>query len=760
MPSPQNSDRHGMSYDTHFGGSIGRSFRDSTPWTPEPPQAPSGAPDVIFIVLDDVGFSDLGCYGSEIDTPNMNRLGTRGLQYTNFHVTSMCSPTRACLVTGRNAHAVGMGTIAEWAGGYPSYRGHISNRAATIAETLREVHYSTLAVGKWHLTPMNEISAAGPFTNWPLGRGFDHWYGFQGALTDQWNPELFRDNHALDTPPREGYHLSEDLVDQAIGMLRDQRVAAPERPSFLYLAFGACHFPHHVPAPVIAKYKGRYAKGWDAIREERAARQRAMGVVPANTALPPRNPGVQPWGELSDDERQFAERSQEVYAAFLDHTDQQIGRLIAYLESSGRLDNTMIFLISDNGASPEGGPLGTVALNMRKHLYSGPETPEERRAALDTLGGPYTYPHYAKGWAQVSNTPLKWYKMNTYGGGVRAPLLVHWPKGITSGGLRTQYHHAIDVVPTVLDVLGVEPLKTHRGVPQVPVHGTSLRYSFNAPDAPTRKVAQHFELNGDRAIWHRGWKAVTLHEPGVDFEADRWALYHLEQDFSECHDLAAEQPEKLRELVDLWWNEAREFEVLPLDDRKWGRLPPDTSPAATKTHTYHAGQSRIDRLSAPDMSERSYSITAHVEIPAGGAEGVLLAFGTALAGYTFYMDNARLVHEYVFSDSVKYVVRSERDVGPGHHVLRYSFTRQGKAGGVGTLSIDGVPVGKARVDRTWPHRAVQAGLTCGRDTGLAVSTAYTGPFEFSGRIERVVVEVAADGQADPALARQAAEAEE
>ena len=749
-----------MTYDSNFRGTIGRTFRDSTPWTPEPARPPKGAPDVIFIVLDDVGFSDLGCYGSEIDTPNMNRLGTRGAQYTNFHVTSMCSPTRACLVTGRNAHAAGMGTIAEWAGGYPSYRGHISNRAATIAETLREHAYSTLAVGKWHLTPMNEITAAGPFTNWPLGRGFDHWYGFQGAMTDQWNPELFRDNHAIDAPAREGYHLSEDLVDQAICMVRDQKVAAPDRPYFMYLAFGACHFPHHVPADVIAKYKGRYAKGWDAIREERAVNQRRLGVVPENTQLPERNPGVMAWTELSDDDRRFAERSQEVYAAFLDHTDQQIGRLLAYLDASGRTDNTLIFLLSDNGASPEGGPLGTVSLNMRKHLYSGPETVEERCAALDTLGGPYTYPHYAKGWAQLSNTPLKWYKMNTYGGGVRAPLLVHWPKGIASGGLRTQYHHVIDVVPTVLEVLGVEPLTSFRGVPQVPIHGTSMRYSFDAPEAPTRKVTQHFELNGDRAIWHRGWKAVTLHAPGADFDADHWALYHLDRDFSECRDLSASQPEKLRELVDLWWSEAREFEVLPLDDRKWGRLPPAESPSAAITYTYHAGQARIDRLSAPDVSDRSYAITAHVVIPEEGAEGVLLAFGTALAGYALFVKDGRLVHEYVFSETLKYVVRSETDLGPGRHVMRYEFRKRGKDAGIGSLLIDGVPAGSTTVQRTWPHRAVQSGLTCGRDTGLAVSNAYVSPFAFTGTLEQVVVEVLPDGQPDAELAGQAAEVEE
>ncbi|VTU20525.1 Arylsulfatase [Variovorax sp. SRS16] len=749
-----------MNYDTHFAGTIGRTYKDSTPWTPPAAAAPHNAPDVIFIVLDDVGFSDLGCYGSEITTPNMDRLARDGAQYTNFHVTSMCSPTRACMLTGRNAHSIGMGAIAEWSGGYPSYRGNISKRAATLAENLREHAYSTLAVGKWHLTPMQEISAAGPFTQWPLGRGFDHWYGFQGAMTDQWNPELFRDNHPVDLTPSPDYHLTCDLVDESIAMVRDHRVASDTRPYFMYLAFGACHFPHHVPADIVAKYKGRYAKGWDAVREERLARQKALGVVPPDTTLPERNPGVRPWAEIDDQDKQFLERSQEVYAAFLEHTDQEIGRLIDYLDREGRLANTLIVLISDNGASPEGGPLGSVSLNMRKAIYHGPETAEQRQASLDTLGGANTYPHYAAGWAQVSNTPLKWYKMNSYGGGVRAPLLMHWPKGIDAPGLRKQFHHVIDLFPTVLDVLGVEPLAVHQGIEQVPVQGTSLKYTFAMPNAPTVKVTQHFELNGDRAIWHRGWKAVTLHQQGTDFDEDRWELYNLDNDFSECHDLAARQPEKLQEMIDLWWSEARAFDVCPLDDRKWGRLPTEAPRTVTQVYRYHAGQGRIDRLSAPDLSDRSYSITAEVNIPPRGAEGVLVAFGTALAGYTLYLKNEHVVHEYVFSENEKYVATSAVAIQPGRRVIRYEFSRRGPNRGVGRLSIDGAIVGTVSVERTWPHRAVQTGLTCGRDSGLPVSAEYESPFTFTGEIHKVTMEVAPDGQPDSTFPGRAAEIEQ
>ena len=731
-----------MNYDSNFPGRIGPTFRESRPWTPEPLRAPSGAPDVIFLVLDDVGFSDLGCFGSEIHTPTMDRLAAGGAQYTNFHVTSMCSPTRACLVTGRNAHSVGMGTIAEWAGGYPSYRGHISQRAATVAEMLREHAYATLAVGKWHLTPMNEVTPAGPFHNWPLGRGFDRWYGFHGAFTDQWNPELFVDNHAIEPVLPKDYHLSEDLVDRAIDLVKNHAASAAQRPYFLYLAMGACHWPHHVPQKVIAKYRGNYAAGWDAVREQRAARQRAMGVVPANTVLPPRNPGVLAWEDLADEDRAFAERSQELYAGFLDHTDQQIGRLLAHLEASGRMENTLIVLLSDNGASPEGGPLGVISLNARKHIYHGPESREERTAAIPKLGGPRTYPHYAQGWAQLSNTPLKWYKMNTYGGGVRSPLIVHWPRGIGQSGVRTQYHHVIDVLPTILDLLGKEAPSIYKGVEQVPVQGVSMRYTFTHPQAPTRKITQHFELTGDRAIWHRGWKAVVKHEQGADFANDAWELYHLDEDFSESHNVAQEQPQKLKELVDLWWTEAREYGVLPLDDRKWGRetgAPPEARP---DRYRFVPGLDRIDRINAPDMTDRSFTVTADVEIPQVNAEGVLLAFGSALAGFVLFLREGHAVHEYVYSDEVRYVVRTPQPLAAGGHTIRHAFVRGQSGGAVSSLYVDDVLVDSCLVHRTWPNRAVQSGLTCGRDSGSPVGTGYDVPFAFSGTLHEVIVELA------------------
>lgn len=735
-----------MQADRDLGGVIGRTWQESAPWWPAPTRPPTGAPNIVFVVLDDVGFADLGCYGSEIDTPNMDGLAAGGLRYNNFHVTSMCSPTRACLLTGRNAHSVGMGIIAEWSTGFPGYRGRITRGAATLAEILRDHAYHTLAVGKWHLTPLAEATAAGPFGDWPLARGFDRWCGFHGALTDQWNPELFEDNHVIEIA-RDGRHLSEDLVDRAIAFVRDQQSVAPETPFFLYLAFGACHWPHHVPRPYLDKYRGRYDRGWDAIREERLARQETLGVVPPSTALAPRNPGVAAWRALSADERRLFARLQEAYAAFLDHTDVQIGRLLAFLRTLGRLDDTLVVLLSDNGASPEGGAGG--AANERKHLAYEAETLAETLAAIDLIGTEHAFNHYPTGWAQASNTPLKWYKKDTHGGGIRAPLILHWPARLRDRGqIRPQYHHVIDVVPTVLEILGIEAPAVYRGVHQIPVDGASLAYTFDAPHAPTRKVSQHYEMLGDRALWYRGWKAVARHDKGADFDADRWELYHLAEDFSECHDLADRHPERLRELIDRWWVEAGRSQVLPLDDREYERVAEGVRARARTRYVYHPGMARIDRLSAPDISDRSWSIEAEVEVPPGGAEGVLLAAGTRFAGYVLYVKDGRAVYEYVYSQRVRHVIRSEAPLEAGRTVLRYEFTRTAPRRGRGTLHINDRSVGTIEVPKTWPIHATTGGVRCGQDGGAAVSDAYTCPFAFTGTIHRLVVELASDGRPD------------
>ena len=735
-------------HQSNVQGVIGRTYRESTPSPPRTAQVSAGAPAVVFIVLDDVGFADLGCYGSEIDTPSLDRLAGNGLRYTNFHTTAMCSPTRACLLTGRNAHAVGVGSITEWASGFPGHQGRITRRAATIAEILRDRGYNCLAVGKWHVMPVTEATMAGPFDDWPLSRGFDRWYGFHGALTDQCHPELFEDNHPIEAPGRPGYHLSEDLADHAIAFIRDQQAAAPGKPFFLYLALGACHWPHQAPRAYLEKYRGRFDRGWDVARAERFARQQTMGIIPPGTTLAPRNPGVQAWDDLSPDERRVFARMEEAYAAYLDHADAQIGRVVAFLGTTGWLDNSLIVVISDNGATPEGSTHG--AVNGRKHLIHHPETLADGLAALDKLGTEYAFNIYPTGWAQASNTPLKWYKKDTHGGGIRDPLIVHWPARIRARGqIRAQYQHTIDLVPTVLDALGLDAPALHRGIEQMPIHGVSMAETFDDPETPTRRLTQYYELQGDRAIYHQGWKAVARHEKGSDFDADRWELYHLDEDFSECHDLADVYPEKLREMVERWWTEAGIYGVLPLDDRDFERATANVAAHARQTYTYYPGMARIDRLSAPNVTDRSYTITADVDIPAGGAEGVLLAVGSRFAGYVLYVQNGRLHYEYVYSETVNHGIRSDRAVPAGRHALAFRFAKTGERRGRGTLFIDGAPVGAMEVPRTWPVIATTGGILCGSDSGSPVSDAYTCPFTFTGTIRRVVVRLDGDGRSDP-----------
>ena len=732
--------------DEFFRGSIGRTFRDSQPWWPEQPRAPLGAPSIIFVVLDDVGFADLGCYGSEIPTPCIDRLAANGLRYSNFHVTSMCSPTRACLLTGRNAHAVGMGIIAEWSSGYPAYRGRVTHRAATIPEILRDHAYATYAVGKWHLTNIADYGAAGPQIDWPLGRGFSRWYGFHGALTDQWNPELYQDNRPIHLETRGAYHLSTELVDHAIADIRDHMTSAPQRPFFLYLAFGACHWPHHVPREYIEKYRGRYDRGWDVIRAERLERQHRLGVVPASTRLAPLNPGVAPWHELPADVRKLSARLQEVYAAFLEHADAQIGRLIDYLGSLRSLEDTLIILLSDNGASPEGGPTG--AINVRKHMVYDQESPEAGLSRLDDIGGEQSFNHYPTGWAQVSNTPLKWYKKDTHGGGIRAPMIVHWPRRISSSGaIRSQFHHVIDVAPTVYEILGVEAPTQYCGVPQLPIHGISMAYTFDN-DAPTRKEIQYFELLGDRAIWCRGWKAVARHPKGADFEADQWELYDLEHDFAELDDLSAKYPQKLRELLELWWVEAGKYDVLPLDDRDWERAAECLRVNTRTRYDYLADMARVDRLSAPNISGRSYVVTAEFEQGESDVEGVILAWGSRFGGFVIYLKAGQLCYEYVYSESLRHTLRVPFEPPGGKAAIQLRFERSGEDTGTATLLINGTVAGSVHIPRTWPTYGTTAGLTCGHDSGAPVSDVYERPFRFNGRSLRVRVELEGAGSDD------------
>lgn len=546
---------------TGFAGTIGRTARDSRPAALQPAQPRKGSPNILYIVLDDTGFSDLGCYGSEIATPNINALASGGLFYNNFHCKAICSPTRASLLTGRNSHSVGMKELAEDDLGYPHSRGRVTPSAATVAQILQAGGYSTFGVGKWHLVPRRDTRASGDRTHWPLGKGFDRWYGFLSGWTDQYRPDLVEDNHAVKRPEKSGYHFSVDIVDRLLAMTGDHVSADASKPFFGYLAFGATHAPVQVPKSYIDKYVAVFEKGWDRIREERYKRQIELGIIPANTKLPPRNPGDPGWSDLNDHERAVYTRFMAAYAGFLEHTDQQIGRVVDWLKERKLFDNTAIFLLSDNGGAPEAGTRGGF-----QRPYRDDTTVEQMYARLDELGSDKTQPLYPRPWAMASDTPFKYYKLWPYAGGVQTPFIVSWPAGIQARGMRKQFIDVIDITPTVLDITGVAAPTTFHGVCQMPVQGKSIRATFANPQAPDPRDTQYFELWGSRGIWHKGWKAVGMHVPGTDFDRDRWELYKVDNDFSESTDLAAQNPAKLEELKKLWWSEAAKNGALPLLD--------------------------------------------------------------------------------------------------------------------------------------------------------------------------------------------------
>jgi arylsulfatase A-like enzyme len=727
------------SYD-RFDGVIGRTQAESTPWWPSPKHPGEGAPNVVIVLLDDTGFSHLGCYGSDLATPNIDRLAANGLRYTNFHVTPLCSPTRASLLTGRNHHTVGMRSISNFDSGYPHMRGHVTNHAATVAEVLRDEGYATFAVGKWHLCAMENASAAGPYDQWPCQRGFDRFYGFLEGETDQFHPELVYDNHTIEPPAtaEQGYHLSEDLVDHAIGFIHDTTSIRPDRPFLTYLAFGAMHAPHQAPASYLERYRGRFDDGWDEARQRWFSRQQEMGLLPPGTELAPRNPGVEAWDTLPENQKRLAARLQEAFAAFLEHTDDQIGRFVAALDHLGQLDNTLFLLLSDNGASQEGGPFGV--MHEMKYFNMLVETPDEAVERIDDIGGPHSHANYPWGWAQAGNTPFKWYKQNTHEGGVHVPLIVHWPDRIPGGGaLRHQFHHVSDLAPTIYETLGIDPPETYRGYEQIPMSGVSLQYTFAGPDEPGHKRVQYFEMMGHRGIYADGWKAVTRHQPGVPFEDDQWELYHLDEDHSECRDLAADRPEKVAELVELWWREAEEYGVLPLDDRTielfFTRYRDGSPHPTSRRYTYYPPMSPLPAQVAPALGGRGWDLSATI-VRAEGAGGVLYASGTENSGVSLFVQDDQLVFDYnCFGDH--HLVESEVRVPVGPSVVGVQFLRKGRAGQA-TLVIDGRPSGSLSVPFAMTLIS-SVGPSVGYDHGSPVSERYRGSFPFEGELDRLEI---------------------
>ena len=740
-----------------------------------PSQSGAARPNILVVLFDDVGFSDFGCYGSAIATPAIDALAASGLRYTGFHTTAMCSTTRAALLTGRNHHAVGMGCLANFDSGYPGYRGKIAREAGTLPEILRPHGYRTYMVGKWHVTPLHETGPAGPFDGWPLGRGFDRFYGFMDAETDQYAPELVRDNSPIEPPGSfaTGYHLSADLVDQAIGFLAGHQADAPAAPWLLWLGFGACHAPHQAPAALIRSYDAQFADGWDQERARRLARQKALGIVPEATDLPPRNHGVAAWDTLGPDEQRLFTRLQAAYGAMLDHADQQIARLVAFLERSGLRDDTIILVLSDNGASQEGGPLGMI--NAMGPYNFQPEAMAEKIRRIEDIGGPDTHSNFPHGWAMAANTPLRRYKQNTHGGGIRDPLIVSWPQRIPDpGALRHQFCHAADMLPTLLDCLGIASPAMIGGVAQQTLDGESFAASLTDPHAPRRKTPQYFEMFGHRGLWLDGWKAVAYHPPGTAFEQDVWELFNLDEDFSEAHDLARTEPERLAALIGCWWREAGRCQVLPLDDRFGPRFVESLarSRGDRRHFVFHPGMGHLPSDVAPDIRARGYEIIAHVELDAG-SEGVLIAHGDATSGYALYIRDGRLIHDLNIGGR-HHVLQSEAMLPRGACTLGYRaavgpmlrIATGTQAGTIiksayheGTLLIDDVPVATLRTDSGFNTLVSWSGLDIGLDRGSPVAD-YAAPFRFTGRLIRVEMHLEAraaldgDGIGQAEMARQ------
>ena len=744
---------------------IGLTYADSTPCPIETVKAPKGSPNVVFLVLDDIGYGSLGCFGGPISTPNIDRLAQGGLRYTNFHTTGICSPTRACMLTGRNLHSVGVGSLMEFASGYPGYTTYLSKEAATMPEMLVKQGYDTYCVGKWHLAPSGTINAAGPYDQWPMGRGFERFYGFLESHTSQWYPDLVSGTTRISPPatPEQGYHLSKDLVNQSIQYISDGKSLQPDKPFFLYLAFGAGHWPHHVPQAYIDKYKGKFDMGWDAMRNTTLAKEKDLGVVPENTDLALRDQWVKAWDSLTADEKKLYARFAEVHAAYIDYTDEQIGRFLKYLEDSGQLNSTMIVLISDNGASPEGDANGFTNMIMWANSVSeGGDTSgfqadflpilnitniSTMLSKIDEIGGPLSYPTYPLGWAMADNTPNKLYKWTSHEGGTHDPMIVYWPDGIKdAGGIRSQFCHVIDIVPTVLEVLNSEAPEVYNGVTQKPIEGTSLVYTFANPMEPTRKTVQYFEMMGTRALWYDGWKAVAFHhlDSGPDFENDTWELYNLTNDASESHNLAAQYPAKIKEMEDRWWAEASKYNVLPLDDRAQARYSA-LQARGISTFTYLPGVEKIMEPAIPDTRNSSYTLTAYVSNYTNNSEGVLFSIGGRFAGLSLYVKDKHLNFDYNLFAVKHYIITSKDEIPEGNATLGFDFKKTGRWKGEGTLFINGIEQGRMYMPYTVPARySFDEGLEVGRDPQTPVSDEYLSPFTFNGSLEKVVMTVAND----------------
>jgi arylsulfatase len=750
---------------TPFQGKIGRTAKESTPDFPKGIEAPKGAPNVLLILTDDVGFGASSTFGGPIPTPTFDKLASRGLRYNMFHTTALCSPTRAALVTGRNHHTCATGVITEFGTGFPGYNSVMPKSCGTVAEILKQNGWNTSWYGKNHNVPDWQSSQAGPFDLWPTGLGFEYFYGFIGGDTDQWHPAIFDGTKPIEAPHDPNYHLDADLADRAVAWIRQQNSLAPDKPFFAYYSPGLTHAPHHAPKEWIAKFKGQFDQGWDKVREETLDRQLKAGVVPAGTKLTPRPKEIPAWDSLSADQKKLYARMMEVYAASLAYCDSNIARVIKAVEDTGELDNTLIiFIMGDNGASGEG-TLNGMSNEVGVAANGVEESIPYLVSVIDELGGPLTYNHYPVGWAHAMDSPFQWTKqVASHFGGTRNGLVISWPAKIKDqGGIRSQFCHVIDIVPTILEAAGCKEPTALNGVKQTPIEGTSLVYSFADAKAPTRHPTQYFEMLCNRGIYHNGWIASTSPmrlpwakvEPGAagaspdDF---KWELYNVAEDFSQSNNLSAQNPAKLKELQAVFEEEAKKYNVYPLDATFAERADVSIRPSLTRgrtTFTYFPGAIRVPEGAAPDTKNKSFSISADIEVPASGANGVVITQGGRFGGWGMLLIDGKPEFNYAFSNQKqhKYRIGSNERLAPGKHAVIFDFNYDGPGfgkGGTGTLSVDGRQVAQGKIERTIPVRfSLDETLDVGADTGTPVVESYVDkmPFKFTGKLDKVVVEL-------------------
>jgi len=729
-------------------------------------KAPANAPNVLIVLIDDMGFGQSSAFGGPVQMPNLEKMANGGLRYKDFHTTALCSPTRAALLSGRNHHTCNMGSITETATSFPGQTGKRPNSVAPLAEMLRLNGYSTAAFGKSHETAAWEVSTSGPTDRWPTRSGFDKFYGFIGGEANQWAPTLYDGLNPVEPPKMPGYHLVSDMTDKAVQWVHAEKSLTPDKPFFIYFAPGATHAPHHVAKEWIDKYKGKFDQGWDKLREETLARQKEIGMVPADAKLAPKPVAIKDWDKLNDDEKKLFAHQMEVFAGYGEFADHNVGRLLKAVEELGQLENTLVFYIAgDNGASAEGGFNGL--FNEMSYFNGNPESVEEILKHYNELGGPKSYGHYAAGWAVAGDTPFSWTKQvaSDYGGTMNA-MAVHWPKGINAKGqTRSQFHHVIDIAPTVLEAAGLPQPKSVNGTEQTPIEGVSMLYTFNDAKAKSHHDTQYFEIFGNRSIYHDGWLAGTVHrapwerEPRTTFANNKWELYDTTNDFSLTNDLSAKNPEKLKQMQDLFMKEAIKYNVLPLDDRTLERLNatlvgrPDLM-AGRNSFTVYEGMSGLTENVFINIKNRSFSITADTDIPEGGANGVLIAEAGALGGWSFYLADGKPTFTYNWLGKEHFTIASSKPAPAGKATIRFTFDYDGggaSKGGMGTILVNGETVGQGRIEKTQGYCfSADEGADVGADFGTAVSDSYQVPNKFSGKIEKITIEVKPVGVSDKA----------